>query len=165
MKSIFITLFVVATSLTSHAQSIASDNGVLFLYPNESEAAKNSNRRGSYIGTHPLGEAVSESLNKFEAEYVYYVKSSGAYAIEEKITIKRPIYNAVKKIEKFYLNKVLKAELSKEDGASAFIQILENAIKLTKFQTSKVETDLKKLNDPKDIIVYINEKIKFKTES
>ncbi len=165
MKSIFFVLLLVSTALTSHAQSIASDNGVLFLYPNESESGKSSNRRGSYVGTHPLGESVAEKLNKFESEYTYYLKSSGAYATEEKITLKKPIYNAVKKVEKFYLKKVLKAEMTNEIAATTFNQVLDNAIKLIKFQTIKVESDLKKLDNPEEIIVYLNEKIKFQPGS
>jgi len=165
MKSVFFVLFLVSTAINSYGQSIASDNGVLFLYPNENESARSSNRRGSYIGTHPLGESVAEKLNKFESEYTYYLKSSGAYATEEKITLKKPIYNAVKKVEKFYLKKVLKAEITNEIAAATFNLVLDNAIKLIKFQTIKVESDLKKLDNPEEIIVYLKEKIKFQPES
>lgn len=164
MKSVSISfLFVLSTSMAI-SQSVASDNGVLFLYPNDSEASKNSNRKGSYSGIHPLGEVVTEKMNKFESEYVYYMKSTGAYPVEEKIILKKAIYLAVKKIEKYYLSAMERGDLSLEKVEKAFLNILDNSIKLTKYRTENVEVDLKKIKKPEDLIVYFN-KIRFKDTS
>jgi RecG-like helicase len=159
----YIVLIVVSLiPFISKSQSVASDDGVLYLYPNNSEDAKYSNRRGSYVALHPLGAEVTQEMNKFEYEYVYYVKSTGAYAVEEKIILKKPIYSAVKKVEKYYLYKTSKKEFTQQQSEKEFSEILVKAIKLAKYQTIKVETDLKKIKNPEDIINYMNEKIKFK---
>jgi hypothetical protein len=138
-----------------HAQSFANDGGVVFLYRNESEVIPDGLRRGTYSGTHPLGFSVAEKLNLFEREYVYFRKSTGAYATEEKIIIKKTLYRSIRKLDKFFINSSTSGVLSKQEAEKQYLDLLDIAIKLSRYNTEKVEVELQKLKNEEETIHFL----------
>lgn len=151
-------LFLISTQIFS--QSIANDNtGVLYLYRNESNTA-NSFKRGAYAGDHVLGDTISIKLNEFEKRYIYFKPGSGAYAIEEKVTLKPQIYKSIKRVDNYFSKQFSGNKMSRKESSDRFSAVLDVAIKLINYDTKQVELDLRKINDPLAIEKYLL-KIKF----
>jgi hypothetical protein len=149
-----ILIILVFLSSSVYAQAVASDAGVVFLYPNETNATLTNVRRGAYAGTHAFGEDIANKLDEFEKNYVYYKKSQGAYATEEKIVLKQPIYKAIKKMDKFYTKKALQEPQSFSEVTTKYSTLLDIGNKLMKYNTTQVEAKLKKMKDPLEIEKY-----------
>lgn len=151
-SSFVIVLFFV--NATVYAQAVASDAGVIFLYPNETNSTLSNVRRGAFGGSHDLGEEISTKLNEFEKTFVYYKKSQGAYATEEKIVLKPAIYKSIKKMDKYYSKKALESPTAITDITAKYNSLLDIGIKLMKYNTTQVESRLKKIKDPAEIEKY-----------
>jgi hypothetical protein len=159
-------LLLILVSFTVKSQSVANDGGVMFLYPNEGAENSSPNvRRGSYANSHILGERVSDLLNSVEREYVYFKKSTGAYPTEEKIVKKKSIYGVIKKLDKYYVSLVSEKPNDLEQIEAEYVLLLDKILRMSKYHTEKVETDLRKIKNASDIIEYLKVKVKFKEES
>lgn len=163
MKQILVFFFVLFSFATLSAQNVATttSSGIVYLYPNESDIEISNYKRGSYAGSHILGEEVDKQLSLFEKNYVYYKKGEGAYAVEEKHVLKPNIYKAVNRVVKQYTKKFKKGKVPAAEAEAAISNALEVGNKLIRFQTEKVEYDLEKVKNVDYIEKYL-ENIKFK---
>lgn len=163
MKKISALLFLLFAFTALYAQNVATStsSGIIYLYPNESEVDVNNYKRGSYSGSHILGEEVDKQLNEFEQNFVYYKKGEGAYAVEEKHVLKPNIYKAVNRVVKHYTKQFKKGRVPAEEANEAIINALEVGNRLIKFRTEKVEYDLDRVKSVNYIEKYL-ENIQFK---
>jgi len=154
-----ITIFVLM-SLTGFTQAtISSTDGTFRLNRNSSDD-KVSLKRGSFVGEHPLGDSVAYALNKFEYAAVYYTKSDGAYAIEKETIVKPAIYKKIKSLDKYFIKETTNKKMPIAEAKRRELTILIIGAKLYKFDTSVIETDLKKLKDNLIVEDYLR-KLKF----
>ncbi len=163
MKHILIILLILISLVNcSHAQtSVTESNGVFILNPNQKSDEGKSFRRGTYTDTHFFGEDITNKLDLFEKNYVYYLPGTGAYAVEEKKILKPEIYKKIKYIERSLVKAVKQNKMNLEDASKKLSYIVTLSIKLLNFDTSNLEKDLKRMdNNINDIIAYF-EKIRF----
>lgn len=165
MKKILILLVFLSVCDLVKAQAIATESGgAIYLNKNEADVEEEG-KRGYYVGPHILGDSITEMMNKFEKEYVYYVKTGGAYSTEEKKTIKYPIYKAVHRVNKYFEKNIKKDKIDASEIGEAkkeLKMVLKKGIMLKDYYSTKVEEDLRKMKSPKEIIEYF-EKIKFRS--
>ncbi len=166
VRSFFLVLLLLGSVGISSvsAQAIAAESGgVLYLNSNGgADEVSSSYRRGAYVGPHELGETVTDLLNKFEMKYTYYKPGNeGAYATEERIVTRKPIYKAVKKVVKHYEKEYKKDRVNQAYATAKVERVLNVALRLTTFYTEPLERKLKKLKDVEDIEEQLM-KIKFK---
>ena len=163
MKKIPILFFLLFSVTTLYAQNVATttSNGIIYLYPNESKVEVNNFKRGSYSGSHILGEEIDKQLNEFEQNYVYYKKGEGAYAVEEKHVLKPTIYKAVNRVVKHYTKQFKKGRVPAEEAKASIVNALKVGNMLIRFQTEKVEYDLDRVKSVSYIEKYLDN-IQFK---
>lgn len=165
IRLLLVALCLVTISNVAYSQAVASNSGgAIYLNKNEASNHDPSLRRGAYVGPHVMGDSLTQLLNKFETEYVYYKKGDGAYATEEKKFVKFPIYRAVHRVNDFYVKAVKKGKVD----ASQIItvkkdlkMVLFKGVLLKNYYTPDVEKDLKKMKDIDQIVDYFK-KIEFK---
>jgi hypothetical protein len=137
------------------AQNIYSNagSGVIYLKPLSSASPANL-KRGSYVGPHIFGDSITHALNNFEREYVYFKSTTGGYAVEEKVVLKRNLYKNIHDYDK-YISKAYESNLlSKEEATLRLGNVINTGIKLLNFDTHQLEKDIKKL-DPVDFEKYL----------
>ncbi len=121
---------------------------IFYLNTLDESDRRNTLKRGSYVGPHVLGDSITRLMNEFESEFVFYRNTGGAYPVEEKMVIKRPIYKGVHDFEK-YLRELLKNKsVNEADAAVRLTRILKVSIKLVDYNTQELEKILKKTKDP-----------------
>lgn len=157
MKKFPVLFFLLFSFATLSAQNVATttSSGMVYLYPNEAEVEVNKYKRGSYTGSHILGEEIDKQLNLFEQNFVYYKKGEGAYSVEEKHLLKPNIYKAVNRLVKQYTKQFKKGNISAEEAEAAISNALGVGNKLIQFQTEKVEYDLDKVKSVDYIEKYL----------
>ena len=161
MRMLFVVFYLLLAS-TAFSQVQARYDGMVYLNKNENTLGEDAKKNGYYVGPHVLGDTITMLLNRFEKDFVYFETGDGAYGVEEKKIIKPDLYNAIKKIEKFY-SKSLKKELVEETFAYSRLKlVLQRGIRLKNFDTSVVEKDLKRMKSVEDMENYILE-LKFKS--
>lgn len=165
MKGVLFVILITFVVMPCAAQAVVSDSqGMMYLNKNESEPSDLGIKRGYYVGPHVLGDSITQLLNKFEEEYVYYKKTEGAYATEEKKNIKFSIYKAVHRVDDYYVKGIKKGKIDASrigEAKKNLKMILSKGIRLKSYFTVQVEEDLRKVKAPEEIILYF-EKIKFK---
>lgn len=155
-KLIFL-LCAVFVSPAIRAQAIASESaGVIILNPNQNTNKGAGLKRGYYDGAHPLGEEIAEKLDEFEKSFVYYEPGYGAYAVETKVVLKKNIYNKVHLVEKDLIKQVRKKQLPLAEAGARFEKLLDKATPLIDYETLKVETDLARIKQSKDVEAYFS---------
>lgn len=158
-KIILITLLASLIYSISNSQNMYSSGAggaMIYLKPMKSEGPKGL-KRGSYVGEHLLGDTVSQLLNTFEKTYVYYKQSSGAYPVEEKVTLKTPLYKKVKTFDNYITKKYQEDEVNAGEATSRLQKVLTTAIKLMNYDTKQVEKDIKKIAEPEEVEKYLNQ--------
>lgn len=134
--------------------------GVLFLKPMGSSIPTGL-KRGSFVGPHLLGDTITYKLNILEKSYVYFKPTSGAYAVEEKVVLKRNIYKKVKEFDDFITKSYVKGLVTREDAQQRLSNIVDIGIKLMNFDTKQLEKDVRKVSTPVDFERLMNE-LKFR---
>ena len=151
----FILTFYSLITFYTQAQSIVSDRaGIMYLYPNESREGANF-RRGVYVGPHELGDTIASKLNEVEKRFIYFKPGFGAYAVEEKITLKSQVYKSTKKIDSYITKLFLSGKISRDEASTRLQRVLDVVIKLINYDTNQVERDLKKLKSPESAEEYL----------
>lgn len=158
MKKVTILFFLFFGIVTAYAQDIATttSSGMVYLYVNEPEVDVSKYKRGSYSGEHILGEEIDKLLHQFEQNYVYYKKGEGAYAVEEKNVLKPSIYKAINRVIKHNTKQYSKGRMEAEEARVNILNALEVGNKLIRFNTEKVEYDLKNAKGADFISNYLN---------
>lgn len=155
MKTKYLIIVLLIGYGSCQGQNIYSNggNGVIYLRPLSSASPANL-KRGSYVGPHVLGDSVTHLLNNFEREYVYFKPTSGGYAVEEKVTLKRNIYKNIHDFDKYISQAYEVNLLSKEEATLRLGTVINTGIKLLNFDTNQLEKDIKKLG-PLDFEKYL----------
>ncbi len=149
MRVNFIIILLVITSncVAQNLYSGGAASGVIYLKPLSGASPANL-KRGSYVGPHILGDTVTNLLNNFEKEYVYFKPTHGAYAVEEKVIMKRTIYKKVHDFDKFIIKTFLDDPSAKQEVTTRLVSVINIGMKLLNFDTNQVEKDIKKLEPP-----------------
>ncbi len=150
---IIIVLIVSGNCVAQNLYSGDAGSGVMYLKP-LSGASPSNLKRGSYVGPHILGDSVTSILNNFENEYVYFKPTYGAYAVEEKVIMKRTIYKKVHDFDKYISKTYLADPSAKQEVTDRLVSVIKIGIKLLDFDTNQVEMEIKKL-DPPDFEKYL----------
>lgn len=155
MKINFIIILLIVTGHCA-AQNLYSGgaaSGVIYLKPLSGASPANL-KRGSYVGPHILGDSVTNLLNNLEREYVYFKPTYGAYAVEEKVILKRTLYKKVHDFDKYIAKEYLSDPSAKQEVTARLVSVINIGIKLLSFDTNQVEKDIKKL-EPADFEKYL----------
>ena len=149
-------LFIVLCYNTSFGQSMTSDSGgALYLYKSETSNPADLFKRGYYVGPHVLGDTITMLLNAFEQKFTYFKKSEGAYATEEKVVLKRDIYRAINQVNNYYEKGVKKGRISTDEAYSKVKAILTTGVKLMDYNTTQVESQLRKIKSIQETENYL----------
>lgn len=146
-----IIIFILSAAVVQgqNIMSGGAGDGVVYLKPLGSESPAGL-KRGSYVGPHLLGDTITQLLNAFEREYVYYKKTSGAYPVEEMVINKRHIYKTVHQLDDYFKDGIQKGEVTITEAYSRYKKILEIGLRLKEFETTQLEKDLKKIKTPQE---------------
>jgi hypothetical protein len=155
---ILIFLLVSSFSIECFSQNIHNNigDGIIYLKP-LSSASPSSLNRGSYVGPHLLGDTITDLLNNFEKQYVYYKTSSGAYPVEEKVVLKNNIYKKVHEFDNFITKSYTYNLDTKKEATTRLAHVISIGIKLLSYDTRQLEKEIKKLKLPTDFERYLNE--------
>jgi hypothetical protein len=145
--------FLITVSINSSAQSVSSSGAVFYLNPLETKIDP-SLRSGVYIGPHIMGDSVTEKRNVFESKYIFYKKSGGAYPSEEKVVLKPSIYKALIKIDKEFTKRIEEKPPLAADYKKRMTTLYDIGIKLVRYQTDKVEKEVRSLKSADDLESY-----------
>ncbi len=150
-------LFLQAFTSSLLAQAMVTESGgsiMLFRNESESDLLKKS-KRGFYVGPHMLGEEITQKLDEFEKRYVYYKETQPPYPTLEKMVLKPKIYNAVKKMEKYYRKGALKSKIPLMEAQEKLTKVLDIGIKLMNYNTPVVEQYLASKHKEEEIEAYL----------
>ncbi len=153
IKFIISLLIISGNCAAQNLYSSGGGSGVIYLKP-LSGASPTNLKRGSFVGPHILGDSVTNLLNNFEREYVYFKPTYGAYAVEEKVIMKRTIYKKVHDFDKYISKTYLTDLTAKQEVTARLVSVIKIGIKLLDFDTNQVEKEIKKL-DPPDFEKYL----------
>lgn len=146
-----LSLTILFISFTSNGQAMLSDaNGIIFLNKNTVNTSLEG-KRGAYFGEHDFGDDVTIRYSKFMSYYVSYEQQKAAYATEKMVVAKKPIYNAVKDLDKYFRKEVRKNNIPMEEAKERFETILDTAIKVRFYQTDQFESLLKSADSDEDL--------------
>lgn len=150
---IIILLIISGNCAAQNLYSGGAGSGVIYLKPLSGASPANL-KRGSYVGPHILGDSVTNLLNNLEKEYVYFKPTYGAYAVEEKVIMKRTIYKKVHDFDKYITKTFVDDPSAKQEVTTRLVSVINIGIKLLNFDTNQVEKDIKKL-EPADFEKYL----------
>jgi hypothetical protein len=121
---------------------ISDSDGIIFLNKNANTTTLDG-KRGAYFGTHYFGDDVAQKYSKFMSYYVSYEKDKGAYATEKMVIAKKPIYNSVKDLDKYFKKEAKKNRIPTDEAKERFEKVLDTAIKVRFYRTYDFEALLK----------------------
>lgn len=157
MKNTFLIFCLVfsTAAFSQFSETGARADGIIYLNKEQSAEGSNAKKRGYYVGPHVLGDTITMLLNKFENDYVYYKVTGGAYNVEEKNVVKPTIYQAVRKLNRYYEKALTKGSITEPNAYVRMKSIIYKGLELKNYYTADVERKLKKLKKPEDIEKYL----------
>ncbi len=134
-----LSLLLILSSLSLRSQAILSDSdGMIYLNKNTG-GADLEGKRGAYFGSHYFGDDIAEKYSKFMSYYISYEKDNVAYATEKMVVAKKPIYSAVKDLDKYFKKEAKKNKIPMEEAKERFEKVLDTAIKIRFYRTYEFE--------------------------
>ncbi|GAB4396935.1 MAG: hypothetical protein OHK0053_12180 [Microscillaceae bacterium] len=151
--SVLISSFIFTPQLSAQVVSSSGGTGQVIYFENFNENEVSVKERGSYVSEHPFGEEIRQKLNKIENLYTYEqadAVGAGSYANTKTIVTKKPIYQAIKKLDRHYVKSASKGSMTAKEASKKLDRVLSLGIIVYNQNTAALESAL--LSVKKDIL-------------
>jgi len=110
---------------------------------------------------HYLGDDIGYKLLLLKDSYTFTTYDE--ISRTETSTVEKPtIYFSIKKVDKHYKKQFKKGVLEKEEAVKHMDSLLTVALNIKNQDTDELESDLRGIKDPSDIIAFFESEIEFK---
>lgn len=143
-------------------EALPTGNSATTVFNFDIYTGNNSNQEiaPALIGNHFLGKEIAKKMYILDKVYLSEDKLNPGNPATT-TTIRKPvIYNSVMKIESYLKKTLRKKEVSGDQATAEFNKVLDVAINIIYQNTETLENQIKKLDQPSDLISLYTERVR-----
>jgi len=144
-------MFLMTLGLLLPAMAQSADEQIFYFTALE-EKLDESNINPEYVHKHFLGESVAKKLLLLSESYTWTEEGNSIDPATRTIIEKQPIYNSIKKVERYYKKGIRKGYIKEEVAREEFERILDIALYIRNQQTLEFEETLDALDSEEQIV-------------